>query len=87
MALQEFYGEECPHCVRMHTLVERLEDETQVHVERFEVWHNEQNAALFQKADQGNCGGVPYFWNSETNKSICGEVSYDALKKWAEGKK
>lgn len=86
MALQEFYGEECPHCVRMHVLIEKLEKELKVKVERFETWHNEKNAAHFQKADTVNCGGVPFFLNTETGKSICGEVSYEVLKDWATGK-
>lgn len=81
--LLEFYGEECPHCRKMDRLVERLEEEEDVEVEKFEVWHDEQNAQKFREIDQGRCGGVPFFYNEETEDTICGEVSYDRLKEWA----
>ena len=41
--LIEFYGEECPHCQAMLPLVERLEKEEGLKVERHEVWHNKEN--------------------------------------------
>lgn len=35
--------------------------------------------------DKDFCGGVPFFYNTKTNKWICGEADYDTLKKWAKG--
>ena len=35
--------------------------------------------------DKDYCGGVPFFYNTETNKWICGETDYEELKKWAKG--
>ncbi|MEK7516724.1 MAG: thioredoxin domain-containing protein [Patescibacteria group bacterium] len=87
MALLEFYGTECPHCNRMHPLIARLEKELGVEVKKYETWHDEKNAALMKKYDTGHCGGVPFFYNDATDKWICGEVSYEELKAWAEGKK
>ena len=81
--LLEFYGTECPHCVRMHELVEKLEKENGVKVDRFEVWHNEENAKKLEGIDKGLCGGVPFFYNTETKKFICGETDYKELKNWA----
>ncbi|MBS1263283.1 MAG: hypothetical protein MAG715_00458 [Methanonatronarchaeales archaeon] len=83
MALLEFYGEECPHCRKMESLVERLEEEEDVEFERFEVWHDEENAQKLRELDQDRCGGVPFFYNKETEEFICGETSYEDLKKWA----
>ena len=83
--LLEFYGTECPHCEHMHELVERLEKEEGIKVQAVEVWHNKENEKLFEKYDQGCCGGVPFFYNTQTSKWICGEESYDTLKKWAKG--
>lgn len=83
--LLEFYGTECPHCIHMQPLIERLEKELGVTVERYEVWHNEENAKLLSQHDQGICGGVPFFMNTKTNQAICGAVSYEELKQWAEG--
>ncbi|TAL19477.1 hypothetical protein EPN90_03350 [Patescibacteria group bacterium] len=83
MALLEFYGRECPHCERMHPLVERLTKEEGVKVEKLEVWHDEANAQKMQEYDRGNCGGVPYFHNTKNKKFICGETGYEELKRWA----
>ena len=70
----------------MEPLVQKLEKEEGVKVQKFEVWHNEKNAQAFQEADQGRCGGVPFFINKKTNKFICGSTDYKSLKKWATGK-
>lgn len=83
--LLEFYGTECPHCVRMHDLVERLEKEEGIKVESFECWNNEENEKRRSELDKDLCGGVPFFYNTKTSKWICGEESYDNLKKWAKG--
>ncbi len=83
MALQEFYGESCPHCITMKPLVEQLEQELGVTVEKLEVWNNEQNAEILEKCDTGECGGVPFFYNTESRKTICGSADYEKLKEWA----
>lgn len=79
----EFYGTECPHCIRMHELVKRLEAEQSVSVDRYEVWHDEENAKKLEEIDKGFCGGVPFFYNSKTKKWICGEAEYGELEEWA----
>jgi len=81
--LVEFYGEECPHCVRMVPLVERLEKEEGLKVNRFEVWHNDSNLEKMKGYDKGLCGGVPFFFNTETKAYICGETDYESFKAWA----
>lgn len=82
--LLEFYGQGCPHCLRMAPLVQELEKETGVKIEKYEVWHNEENAKKIEQYDKGLCGGVPFFFNTETNDFICGFTSYEHLKKWAD---
>ncbi len=78
--IYEFYGEECPHCITMKPLVDKLRLEG-VLVEQFEVWHNDNNAHKLHQYDDGSkCGGVPFFVNPETKKFICGEASYEELK-------
>ncbi|MBP6913870.1 MAG: hypothetical protein KBC00_04695 [Candidatus Levybacteria bacterium] len=69
----------------MHELVEKLEKEDGVKVDRFEIWHNDENAKKMQEIDKGLCGGVPFFYNTETKKFICGEADYKELKNWAKG--
>ncbi|MDO8585138.1 MAG: thioredoxin family protein [bacterium] len=83
--LLEFYGTECPHCVRMEPLLERLEKELGRRVQRYEVWHNKENRKIMEQYDKDFCGGVPFYFNIKTGKSICGEADYEALKAWATG--
>ncbi|MEX2007886.1 MAG: thioredoxin domain-containing protein [Candidatus Spechtbacterales bacterium] len=83
--LIEFYGTECGHCTTMAPLVQRLQQEEGVQIEQREVWHNEENATAQKQYDVGLCGGVPFFYNTETKQHICGEASYEELKTWALG--
>lgn len=82
--LLEFFGRECPHCFDMIPLVRRIEAETVLRIEKYEVWHNEENARLMLEFDKGLCGGVPFFFNTASGEFICGAASYDELKRWAE---
>lgn len=86
MALLEFYGTECPHCANMAELVERLQKEEGLAVEQLEVWHNEENAKRLAELDKGLCGGVPFFYNTESHAVVCGEAPYEEMKRWAMGK-
>lgn len=83
--LLEFYGKECPHCEHMAPLAARLEKEEGVHIEKYEVWHDEANKAKLREYDTGLCGGVPFFYNTETKAFICGSASYEELVKWSKG--
>ena len=85
-----FHGRECPHCKKMMPRVEKLEKETEIRLEKLEVWHDEKNADLMRSYRQvlaSKCGGqlrVPTFLNPETSDVICGEVEFEELKAWAE---
>jgi len=86
-----FSGTECEHCKEMYPLIEEVEKEAGVEVTKLEVWHNSQNAKLMEGLDkdkEGNefCGGLPFFYNEKTGKKLCGNVKYERLKAWAEGK-
>lgn len=84
-----FYGKECPHCKKMMPLVDKLENETNLTIERLEIWHNEKNADLmrsYHDVIKEKCGGqlrVPTFLDEETKDVFCGEVEYKTLKSWA----
>jgi thiol-disulfide isomerase/thioredoxin len=80
-----FTGTECDHCHDMHPLVEKLEGELGVKVQQLEVWHDAENAKFLEELDAGKCGGIPFFWNTKTEKWICGNCEYDQLKEWAGG--
>lgn len=85
MTLYEFYGDGCSHCENMAPKVQELEDETGVEVEKLEVWNNKENAEKQKELDDGKCGGVPFFYNTESDEWICGETDIETLKKWSSG--
>lgn len=84
MALLEFYGAECGHCLKMMPIVDKLIEEG-IAIEKLETWHNDENAAKMQEYDRGLCGGVPFFYNTESKKFICGEADEKTLRAWANG--
>ena len=86
MTLYMFYGTECVHCHEMMPLVDKLEKEGKLKITKLETWHNSANAKKLQDFDKGKCGGVPYFYNDSSGKSICGSTSFDKLRSWALGK-
>jgi hypothetical protein len=67
----------------MDPLVDRLEQEKHVKVERLETWHDAANAEKLAAHDDGFCGGVPFFINTDTGARICGAVAYEGLVEWA----
>ncbi len=77
-----FYGEGCSHCKKMEKLVQDLKKEG-IELTHIEVWNNEDNAKMMESLDKKSCGGIPFFINTKTEETICGEVSYKKLKKWA----
>lgn len=85
MKLYEFYGDECPHCENMESKVKEVEEDEDVEVEQLEVWNDKENAEKLEKLDDGKCGGVPFFYNTESEEWICGETDVETLRKWALG--
>ncbi|QGA80584.1 thioredoxin domain-containing protein [Candidatus Nanohalobium constans] len=86
MTLYEFFGDGCPHCEKMAPKVDQLEEEEDVEVEQLEVWNNQENAEKQKELDDGKCGGVPFFYNTESEEWICGETELDTLKDWADSR-
>ncbi|MFB6158626.1 MAG: hypothetical protein ABEJ95_03095 [Candidatus Nanohalobium sp.] len=92
MTLYEFFGDGCPHCEKMMPKVEQLEKEKDVEVEQLEVWNDKENAMKQKELDQDEsgdelCGGVPFFYNTESEEWICGETDLETLKAWAKGER
>ncbi len=87
MALLEFYGDTCPHCITMKPLVAKVEKKLGVTFEKIEVWNNEDNAKRLSEIDKGLCGGVPFFFNTESKHYICGSCDEAALKALVDGRR
>ena len=79
-----FYGEECPHCHKLMPRLDEVESELGVKFERIEVWHNVENAEMWKKFDKGYCGGVPFLYNTATDKWLCGAVETDKVRAFVE---
>lgn len=82
-----FCGRECPDCISMQPTIDRLINEG-VEIEQLEVWHDEKNAEEMQKYEKiikeasGGNMPTPTFLDKTANRVICGQMSYDKLKKW-----
>ncbi|MFW6048302.1 MAG: glutaredoxin family protein [Candidatus Natronoplasma sp.] len=82
-----FFGKECPECKNVMEKLGRLEEDENIKVSQYEVWHNSKNQSLMMKYTEERCIGVPFLFNKETGEYICGESNYERIKKWAKGKK
>lgn len=87
MALLEFYGETCPHCIAMKPLVQKAEEKHGVTIEKYEVWNSEENAEKMKEYDKGLCGGVPFFINTDNGEFLCGGVEEEEFMAWVESNK
>ena len=67
----------------MIVLVEKLEKNHNLKVDRFEAWYNQKNKKLLER--HVGLATVPFFYNEITGKKISGETDFDTLEKWALG--
>ncbi|PIR69639.1 MAG: hypothetical protein COU47_01910 [Candidatus Niyogibacteria bacterium CG10_big_fil_rev_8_21_14_0_10_46_36] len=79
--LVEFYGDGCYYCDVVAPYITKLKEEEGIHIEKIEVWHNEENAKIWERYN-ARCG-VPLFVNMKTGDTLCGAVPYEKLKAWA----
>ena len=86
MALYEFYGKSCLHCIEMMPIVDKLIEEGGK-IEKFEVWNDDENAKKMEKVNKDRCPGVPFFLNTDSDQWICGGTDEETLRKWAAGDK
>ncbi|MEK6936243.1 MAG: thioredoxin family protein [Nanoarchaeota archaeon] len=83
-----FHGRDCLHCHVMMPIVDELSKREDIQIEKLEVWNNSKNAEkmrgfkdiIIPACEDGL--GTPAFIHVKKNKAICGEVSYEELKKW-----
>ncbi len=83
--LIEFYGEECPHCFKMQKIISKFEKKHKTKLTKLEVWHNEENKKSMEEfAVLKKQRNVPFFYNKDNGKFICGEATLKELEDWAE---
>lgn len=71
-ALIYFYTEDCEICKKMETELHKLEQKYDSEIMRVNVEEGEDERALFDELALDECGGVPFLFNQENHKSICG---------------
>jgi len=82
-----FYSANCDHCEAMLPIINELFQDEGIEITLSEVnQKDKQSIEMYEKYDQGKCGGVPFFVNAETGATLCGEVSKKELREWAERK-
>lgn len=67
----------------MEPVIDQVSKDIGVEIARLEVWHDKENLQKLNQCDDGSCGGVPFFFNEKSGKTICGEASYEQIKEWA----
>jgi len=82
-----FYNPSCPWTKKatpeVDSLNSALEKEGSNKVVELNV-RVKENYQLYEAVNgHTTCGGVPFFYNRATNRSICGFVQAEVLKNWA----
>ncbi|NLK24973.1 MAG: thioredoxin family protein [Euryarchaeota archaeon] len=85
-----FWGRECPHCAKLHPIVQEASEELDTPITELEVWHSRENAMTMRsygRALKEACGGslgVPSLYNEKTGRALCGmRVTKDQILEWA----
>jgi len=73
-----FTGDDCAHCDEMEPYLQFFERKLHKNIARLNVWRSNKFYRLFKDTDSG-CGGLPYFYNRKSKKSICGATTPENL--------
>ena len=79
-----FYGNRCPMTKKADLIRVKVEEKLQTTITRLEVYESEENLQRYK--DVGglqHCGGVPFFYNTETESSVCGVREEAITTAWA----
>ena len=63
--IYEFYGQECPHCIKLNSFFEKIESEygNYYTLNKFETWHNSENLEIYKEFASAlgyQAKGVPF---------------------------
>lgn len=69
-----FYTKDCEMCKAFESALKKFENKHEGELTRVDVEENEETKALFGSLAEGVCPGVPFMYNQENGKHICGTV-------------
>jgi hypothetical protein len=69
----------------MEEVVAKFEKKHNVTITKLEVWHDKGNMKQLEAIPVfAQCGGVPFFYNKDNEKVVCGECTLSDLEDWAD---
>ncbi len=74
-----FYTDDCEICKQMEPELKKLEEKYDSEIMRVNVEEGEDERSLFDELALDECGGVPFTYNQENQKSICGFASAEKI--------
>lgn len=74
-----FYTEDCPICKKIEPELAKIEEQFGGEIMRVNVEEGEDEKALFDELALDECGGVPFLYNQENQKSICGFATKEEI--------
>jgi thiol-disulfide isomerase/thioredoxin len=84
-----FYGEDCPHCKKMHPIVKEIVKEIGAKFKFLEIWYDEENAdymrsfsKIIEDSSQNHDLSVPTFLDIKNKEAIVGSKTKEELIKW-----
>lgn len=90
--LIEFHAAGADQCDEMKAPIKQVERKLGTRILQWDVWSDPAAYKLMQFLDKGpdgrsKCGGLPFFYNRNTGKIICGATTEKNLENWARGVK
>lgn len=75
----------CNPCRRMEPLIEKLEKEEGLRLERYDVSTSTGAAEMDRWKERlgSSCAGIPFYVNTRSSGTICGAVEYIEFRNWA----
>jgi thiol-disulfide isomerase/thioredoxin len=74
-----FYTDDCEICKTMDPELKKLEDRYDNEIMKVNVEEGEDERALFDELALDECGGVPFLYNQENQKFICGFATAEQI--------
>lgn len=68
-------------CKQFESVLKKFEEKNEGEVTRVNVEENEDTKALFEELAEDSCPGVPFLYNQENSRHICGFVELSEVEK------